>query len=142
MASKPFYECFVVVSMATLDSGDSNLPNESGNEVCDILNWVAIYYEKGTSGNAFLRKEKFLAQVSRKLRSLKALKETVKYVFFFFKEREEELIWNIISRGIIYIVLVSNSLPVDSAWDLQRRFSVNIYFNKLIINAKTSFQSE
>ena len=36
--------------MATPDSGD--------NEVCDIINCVAIYDEKGASGNAFLRKEK------------------------------------------------------------------------------------
>ena len=48
-----------MVSMATPDSGDSNLPNESGNEVCDIINCVAIYYEKSMSGNAFLRKKKF-----------------------------------------------------------------------------------
>ena len=68
--------------MATLDSGDSNLPNEPGNEVCDIIDCVAIYYEKGASGNAFLWKEKFRAQISRKVRSLKALKETVRYVYF------------------------------------------------------------
>ena len=48
-----------MASMATPDSGDSNLPKESSNEICDIINCVAIYYEKGASGNAFLRKEKF-----------------------------------------------------------------------------------
>ena len=63
-------EWFVVASVATPDSGDSNLPNESGNEVCDIINCVAIYYELGASGNAFLRTEKFRAQVSWKLMSL------------------------------------------------------------------------
>ena len=68
--------------MATPDIGDSNLPKEPSNEICDIINCVAIYYEKGASGNAFLRKEKFRAQVSRKVRSLKALKETVRYVYF------------------------------------------------------------
>lgn len=67
-----------MASMATPDSGDSNLPKESSNEICDIINCVAIYYEKGASGNAFLRKEKFRAQVSRKVRSLKALRETVR----------------------------------------------------------------
>jgi len=72
----------VVASMARPDSGDSNLPNEPGNEVCDIIYCVAIYYEKGASGNAFLRKEKFRAQVSRKVRTLKALKETVGCVYF------------------------------------------------------------
>ena len=71
-----------MASMATLDSGDSNLPKESSNEICDIINCVAIYYEKGASGNAFLREEKFRAQVSRKVRSLKALRETVRYVYF------------------------------------------------------------
>ena len=54
-----------MASMATPDSGDSNLLKEPGNKVCDIINCVAIYYEKGTSWNAFLRKEKFRAQVSR-----------------------------------------------------------------------------
>ena len=68
--------------MATPDSGDNNFPKEPSNEICDILNCIAIYYEKGASGNAFLRKEKLRAQVSRKVRSLKALKETVRYVYF------------------------------------------------------------
>ena len=65
--------------MATLDSGDSNLSKELGNEVCDLINWVAI---KGASGNSFLQKEKFWEQVSRTLRSLKALKEIVKCLLF------------------------------------------------------------
>ena len=43
---------------------DSNSPNELGNEVCDIIKCVAIWYEKGASGNAFLRKEKFRAKAS------------------------------------------------------------------------------
>jgi len=64
--------------MATPDSGDSNLPKEPGNEECDIVICVAI---KGASWIAFLRKEKFRAHVSRKLRSLKALKETVRFVY-------------------------------------------------------------
>ena len=76
-----------MASMATLDSGDNNLPKYPGNKVYDIINCVAIYYEKGASGNAFLRKEKFRVQsleveVSKKLRSLKALKETVRHVYF------------------------------------------------------------
>ena len=29
------------------DSGDSNLPKEPGNEVCDIINCVAIKLHKG-----------------------------------------------------------------------------------------------
>ena len=59
-----------MASMVTPDSDDISLQNESGNEVCNIINCVAIYYEKGTSGNAFLRKEKFRARVSRSLTSL------------------------------------------------------------------------
>ena len=51
--------------MATSDNSDSNLPKEPGNEVCDIINCVAIYYEKSASGNAFLRKEEFRAQQSK-----------------------------------------------------------------------------
>ena len=43
-----------MASMAKSDSGDSNLLQEQGNKVCDIINYV-----------------------SRKLRSLKALKDTV-----------------------------------------------------------------
>ena len=54
-----------MASMATPDSGDSNFPKEPGNKVYDIINCIAIYYEKGASGIAFLRKEKFRAQVSR-----------------------------------------------------------------------------
>ena len=61
------------------DSGDSNLSKEPGNEVCDIINCLAI---KVASGNAFLRKEKFRAQISKKLRSLNALKEAVRFVYF------------------------------------------------------------
>ena len=45
--------------MAMPGSGNSNLLNEPGNKVCDIKNCVAIYDEKGTSGNSFLWKEKF-----------------------------------------------------------------------------------
>ena len=65
-----------MASIAMPDSSDSNLPKEPGNKVCDIINCVAI---KGAIGNAFLRKEKFRAQVSRQLRSLK---ETVRFGYF------------------------------------------------------------
>ena len=43
-----------------------------------IINCVALYYEKGASGNVFLRKEKFRAPVSRQVKILKALNETVR----------------------------------------------------------------
>ena len=48
------------------------------DDVVDIINCVALYYEKGASGNAFLRKEKFRAAVSRQVKTLKVLKETVR----------------------------------------------------------------
>ena len=48
------------------------------DNVVDLINCVALYYEKGVSGNAFLRKEKFRAPVSRQVKTLKALKETVR----------------------------------------------------------------
>ena len=43
-------------------------------------NCVALYYETGASGNAFLRKEKFRAPFSRQEKTLKVLKETVSWV--------------------------------------------------------------
>ena len=69
------------------DSGDSNLPKEPGNKVYDIINCVAIYYEKGASGMPSFGKKsseyRFLeVEVSKKLRSLKALKETVRHAYF------------------------------------------------------------
>lgn len=47
-------------------------------EVQDIVNCVALFYEQGKSGSSFLRKEKFRAQLRRKVNSLKTLKETVR----------------------------------------------------------------
>ena len=41
--------------MATPDSGDSNLPKELGNEVCNIINCVAI---KGARGNTLTPSER------------------------------------------------------------------------------------
>ena len=53
---------------------------EVGNHdnVVDIINCVALYYEKGASGNAFLPKEIFRAPVSRQVKTLKVVKETDK----------------------------------------------------------------
>ena len=61
---------FQFMNMATPDSGNSNLPKEQGNEVCDIINCFAI---KGARGNVFLRKENFRAQVSRNFHVLSAM---------------------------------------------------------------------
>ena len=48
------------------------------DDVVDIINCVALYYEKGASGNAFLWEEKFRAAVSRQVKTLKVLIETVR----------------------------------------------------------------
>ena len=50
--------------------------NDDG--VVDIINCVALYYEKGASGSAFLWEEKFRAAVSRQVKTLKVLIETTR----------------------------------------------------------------
>ena len=66
--------------MATPAGGDSrDLPNE----VFDIINFVAIYYEKGASGNAFLRKEKFRAQISRQVKTLESFERNCQVCLLF-----------------------------------------------------------
>ena len=51
---------------------------DNHDNVVDIINCVALYYEKGASGNAFLPKEIFRAPVSRQVKTLKVVKETVR----------------------------------------------------------------
>ena len=51
---------------------------DNDENAVDIINCVALYYEKGASGNAFLPKEKFRALVSRQVKTLKVVKETVR----------------------------------------------------------------
>ena len=51
---------------------------DNDENVVDIINCVALYYEKGASGNALRLKEKFRAPVSRQVKTLKVLKETVR----------------------------------------------------------------
>ena len=60
--------------MATTELMEVN----NDDDVVDIINCVALYYEKGARGNAFLREEKFTAPVSRHVKTLKVLKETVR----------------------------------------------------------------
>ena len=48
------------------------------NDVVDVMSCVALFYEKGKSGNSFLRKEKFRAQLPRKENTLKSVRETVR----------------------------------------------------------------
>ena len=45
------------------------------NDVVDIISCVALFYEKGKSGNSFLHKEKFRAQLPRKEKTLKSVWE-------------------------------------------------------------------
>ena len=61
--------------MATLELMEVH----NDDDVIDIINCVTLYYEKDTlSGNAFLREEKFRAPISRQVKTLKVLKETVR----------------------------------------------------------------
>ena len=46
----------------------------------DIINCVALYYEKGSSGINYLRKEKFRAALPRNAKSVKKVRETVRLV--------------------------------------------------------------
>ena len=48
------------------------------DEVVDVISCVALFYEKGKSGNSFLRKEKSRAQLPRKETTLKSVRETVR----------------------------------------------------------------
>ena len=48
------------------------------DDVVDIISCVALFYEKGKSGNSFLRKEKFRAQLSRKEMTLDSSRGTVR----------------------------------------------------------------
>ena len=52
------------------------------NDVVDVIGCVAFFYEKGKSENSFLRKEKFRAQLPRKEKTLKSVRETVRQVLF------------------------------------------------------------
>ena len=49
---------------------------DNDDNVVDIMNCVALYY--GTSGNAFLPKQKFRAPITRQVKTLKVVKETVR----------------------------------------------------------------
>ena len=61
--------CIATTALMEVDNHDN---------VVDIINCVALCYEKGSSGNAFLPKEIFIAPVSRQVKTLKVVKETVK----------------------------------------------------------------
>ena len=46
------------------------------NDVVDVISCVALFHEKGKSRNSFLCKEKFRAQLTRKEKILKSVRET------------------------------------------------------------------
>ena len=48
------------------------------NDVVDVISCVALVYDKGKSGNSFLRKEEFRAQLPRKEKTFKSVRETVR----------------------------------------------------------------
>ena len=48
------------------------------DDVVDVISCVALFYEKGKSDSSCLRKEKFRAQLPRKERTLKSVRETVR----------------------------------------------------------------
>ena len=48
------------------------------DDVDDGISCVALFYEKRKNGNSFLRKEKFRAQLPRKEKTLKSVRETVR----------------------------------------------------------------
>ena len=48
------------------------------DDVVDVMSSVALFYEKGKSGNSFLRKEKFRAQLPRNEKTLKSVRETIR----------------------------------------------------------------
>mgnify|MGYP000028914402 CR=1 FL=1 len=48
------------------------------DDVVDVIGCVALFYEKGKSGNSCLRKEKFRAQLPRKEETLKSVGKTIR----------------------------------------------------------------
>ena len=48
-----------MASQATQADGPDGGVSGKVTEILDVINCVSLYYEKGASGNAFLRKEKF-----------------------------------------------------------------------------------
>ena len=53
-----------MVSLAAMATpADGNVTTVAENEVFDITNFVAIYYEKSMNRNAFVQKEHFQAEI-------------------------------------------------------------------------------
>jgi len=69
-------------SMATPDSGDSNLPKEPGNKVASPFIMERVRAGMPSFGKESSEHRFQEVEVSKKLRSLTALKETVRHVYF------------------------------------------------------------
>jgi len=55
----------VMVTQLTDLTSESSKMNKTGQKESDVINCMAFYYEKGTSGNNFLCKEKFRAVLTK-----------------------------------------------------------------------------
>lgn len=58
-------------------SGSSE-KNESQKDEGDVISCVAIFYEKGASGNNYVGKEKFHAVLPKAEKTVKKIRETVR----------------------------------------------------------------
>ena len=88
--NEPFYELCTIsgdqihieVFQAKRDGDTANWPDLvdlgifRGQKESDVINCVVFYYEKGTSKNNFLRKEKFGAVLTKGKKTLKKIRET------------------------------------------------------------------
>ena len=72
------------------------------DDVVDVISCVALFYEKGRSGNSCLRKEKFRAQLPRNEETLKSVRKTVRYVLAArVKLRSKEYIFQYLLSTIV-----------------------------------------
>ena len=74
---------------------------DNHDNVVDIINCVALYYEKGASGNAFLRRGKFRATASRQ--SLKRNSPVSRPEFKSSRELKRSLSFNELNILVLYL---------------------------------------
>ena len=74
---------------------------DNNNNVVDIINCVALYYEKGASGNVFLRKGKFRVPASRQ--SLKRNSRVSRPEFKSSRELKRSLNFNDLNIRVLYL---------------------------------------
>ena len=65
------------VHRCSVASGSSE-KNESQKDEGDVISCVAIFYEKGASGNNYVGKEKFHAVLPKAEKTVKKIRETVR----------------------------------------------------------------